>query len=269
MSREMLYRESVVHRSDGLPLKIYDSSHVKYHWHDEYEFLLAEHNGTVCSVGGRQITLNVGDSMMIKGGELHSLSLEAGKSVTAVVVHPAFWAGDDVSFLERMSFTALFRGESEIGSRITLLLRRIKECYLEKNLGYEFLLKTYFCNIFAILIENGEYEEYVKPPEAQSSPEAALFEYVHNNICNDISLDMLCKATHFSKSYVVRLFKKHTGQTPTEYINRCRTELAKELLSAKSVTDTALDCGFNNVSYFIRVFKRYTGSRPGEWKSKQ
>ena len=94
---------------------------------------------------------------------LHSLSLEAGKSVTAVVVHPAFWAGDDISVLEGMSFTALFRGESEIGSRITMLLRRIKERYLEKDLGYEFLLKTYFCNIFAILIENGEYEERVKP----------------------------------------------------------------------------------------------------------
>ena len=185
-----------------------------------------------------------------------------------MVVHPSFWVGDGISVLDRMSFTAIFREESEIGGRITTLLRRIKECYLEKNLGYEFLLKTYFCNIFAILIENGEYEECVKPPETPSSPEATLFEYVHSNICSDLSLDMLCKATHFSKSYVVRLFKKHTGQTPTEYINRCRTELAKELLNTKSVTDTALDCGFNNVSYFIHVFKKYTGSTPGEWKNK-
>ncbi len=264
MSRDMLYRESVVHRSGALPMKIYKSNHVKYHWHDEYEFLLAEHDGTVCSVGGRQIELKCGEGLMIKGGELHSLSLDVGKSVTAIVVHPSFWDGDHL--LDRLSFTSVFRNDTESGQKITELLNRIKSCYYAKPTGCEFLLRSYFYSIFAILLECGEYEEIPRSDERQHSFDAVLFEYVHRHLDEELSLDTLSEISHFSKSYVIRLFKKNTGQTPTEYICRCRVELAKELLKEKSVTATALDCGFNNVSYFIRTFKRYTGVTPKSWR---
>jgi AraC-like DNA-binding protein len=248
-------------------MKIYDSNHVKYHWHDEYEFLIAKHDGTVCSVGGKQITLNKGDSLMIEGGELHSLSLEAGKSVTAIVVHPTFWACDEYDLFEKLKFETVFRAHDEIGAKITELLTDATECCLRKPFGYEFLLKSYFGNIFAILLSHGRYKGKTVHNNAASSPEMMLFEHVHSHLNEDISLDALCELSHFSKSYVIRIFKKHTGQTPTEYINRCRIEQAKELLTSKCVTDTALDCGFNNVSYFIRTFKRYTGVTPREWKS--
>ena len=208
-----------------------------------------------------------GDSMMIKGGELHSLSLEVGKSITAIVVHPTFWTGDDSALFEKFDFTAIFRTENKIGSEICRILRRVKELYRLRPTGYEFILKAYFCNLFAILLESGEYEENSAQNERSVSHDTALFEYVHRHLCEELSLAYLSNVFHFSKSYIIRLFKKHTGQTPTEYVSRCRVEHAKELLLSKSVTDTALDCGFNNVSYFIRAFKRYTGKTPGQWKS--
>lgn len=266
MKENTLYRESVVHRSGGLPLKIYDSNHVKYHYHDEYEFLLAEQDETVCFVGGRQISLSLGDSIMIKGGELHSLSLGVGKSVTAIVVHPSFFFGEESNHLEKLSFTSLFRGDTTVGTDITSLLRKIKDCYYARPVGYEILLRSYFCNIFAILIEQGEFEQSLNDEKPLPKAEAALFEYIHQNLRESITLDALSEISHFSNSYVIKLFKKSTGQTPTEYINRCRVSLAKKLLESKSVTDTALDCGFNNISYFIRTFKRYTGVTPKEWR---
>ena len=266
MKENTLYRESVVHRSGGLPMRIYESSHVKYHYHDEYEFLLAEQDETVCFVGGKQFTLNLGDSIMIKGGELHSLSLGVGKSVTAIVVHPSFFGGEDVASFEKLSFTSIFRGDTPVGKEITDLLRKIKACYFAKKAGYEILLRAYFCNIFAILVENGEFEQNIRDEKPQNPAEAAIFEYIHQNLRESITLDTLSEISHFSNSYVIRLFKKSTGQTPTEYVNRCRISLAKKLLESKSVTETALDCGFNNISYFIRTFKRYTGVTPKEWR---
>ena len=247
-------------------MKIYISNHVKYHWHDEYEFLLAEQDDTVCFVGGKQITLSCGDSIMIKGGTLHSLSLGAGKCVTAIVVHPSFWRGEYNDSFEKLNFTSLFWGNTAVGKEVTGLLRKIKDCYYAKSVGYEMLLRSYFCNIFAFLIENGEYEQEWKAEKPMAPAETALFEYVHSNLSDSISLDKLSEISHFSKSYIIRLFKKSTGQTPTEYINRCRVELAKKTLKHKSITDTALDCGFNNISYFIRTFKHYTGATPKEWR---
>ena len=265
ITQNALYRESVLHRSGGLPLKIYDSNHVKYHYHDEYEFLLAEQNETPCFIGGKQFSLNIGDSIMITGGELHSLSLGIGKSVTAIVVHPSFFCGEDGKAFEKLSFTSLFRGDTAIGKDLTDLLRKIKNCYYTRPVGYEILLRSYFCSIFATLVERGEFEQDIMDEKSQNPAEAAIFEYIHQNLRESISLDTLSAISHFSKSYVIRLFKKSTGQTPTEYINRCRISLAKKLLESKSVTDTALDCGFNNISYFIRIFKRYTGVTPKEW----
>ena len=140
-------------------------------------------------------------------------------------------------------------------------MRKIKACYFAKKAGYEILLRAYFCNIFAILVENGKFEQNIRDEKPQNPAEAAIFEYIHQNLRESITLDTLSEISHFSNSYVIRLFKKSTGQTPTEYVNRCRISLAKKLLESKSVTETALDCGFNNISYFIRTFKRYTGVR--------
>lgn len=267
MSRDMLYSESVVHRSGGLPMKIYESCYVKYHWHDEYEFLLSDHDDMRFAVGGRQITLNLGDALMIRGGELHSIFLDGGKSITAIVVHPKFWVGEECAELfEELNFNALFTSDTEIGRKISELLRCVKDCYDNKPYGYEFLLRSYFSSIFAILLENGEYSKQSRVERAEPSGEVTLFEYVYAHLGDELSLDTLSDVTHYSKSYIIRLFKKNTGQTPTEYINRCCVEMAKELLKTHSVTDTALSCGFYNVSYYIKIFKRYAGTTPKQWR---
>ncbi len=41
---------------------------------------------------------------------------------------------------------------------------------------------------------------------------------------------------------------------------------AKEVLKKHSVSETAVSCGFQNISYFSRVFKSVTGMTPTEYK---
>ena len=52
----------------------------------------------------------------------------------------------------------------------------------------------------------------------------------------------------------MKLFKQYTGKTAASYLNDYRLEKAKSLLlhSGASLTDIALDVGFNNTSYFIK-----------------
>ena len=94
-----------------------------------------------------------------------------------------------------------------------------------------------------------------------------MFEYIHNNLNERITLDQLSTNFGYSKSYIIRIFNKHTGQTPTAYINRCKIDLAKQLLKEENVTDTAFECGFDNVSYFIKTFRFYTGFTPKRYKN--
>ena len=56
--------------------------------------------------------------------------------------------------------------------------------------------------------------------------------------------------------------------TCVEYINQYRMEIAAGRLAAgrESVTDIALDTGFNNLSYFNRVFRRSFGMTPRAYR---
>jgi len=72
-----------------------------------------------------------------------------------------------------------------------------------------------------------------------------------------------------NKKYFLRLFKRDTSYTPIIYLNRLRIEKSCEYLvrmKNMSIIQTAMACGYNNVSYFNRSFKKYTGMTPKDFR---
>ena len=61
-----------------------------------------------------------------------------------------------------------------------------------------------------------------------------------------------------------RLFKKHTGLAPNQYLLDIKLRRAQTLLTTTSlrVQRIAADCGFENQYYFSRFFKQRTGFSP-------
>lgn len=76
----------------------------------------------------------------------------------------------------------------------------------------------------------------------------------------------LASTANVSESYLMRSFKKETGQTIKQYLTDYRMNKAKILLLELSVTDTAFAVGFNNSNYFSTVFKKYTGFTPQQYQ---
>lgn len=85
-----------------------------------------------------------------------------------------------------------------------------------------------------------------------------------------LTLEMVCKNLHFSKSYVSHVFKANTGYTLKGYCNKLKINDAKNLLktTSLSVTEIALAVGFDNISYFISTFKKQTGATPLEYRKR-
>lgn len=94
--------------------------------------------------------------------------------------------------------------------------------------------------------------------------------YIKKHYREDISLTEMTQYTHFSTSRFSALFKRHTGNTLIEYVNRLRIEEAKKQLveTAFSVSEIAEQTGFSAVSYFTRVFKASVGLSPLEYRKK-
>lgn len=63
-----------------------------------------------------------------------------------------------------------------------------------------------------------------------------------------------------------RLFNAATGMPPHRFINLCRIQAARKLLTSTNLTikEIAAECGFESASDFSRFFRKHTGFTPGE-----
>lgn len=90
--------------------------------------------------------------------------------------------------------------------------------------------------------------------------------YIRENIYKNISLKEVASQVNIHPVNFSKIFKKETGELFTDYVNRLKTELSKELLNEKvPLADVAVILGYNDQSYFTKMFKKYQGATPKDW----
>ncbi|OOM77174.1 response regulator [Clostridium sp. BL-8] len=100
-----------------------------------------------------------------------------------------------------------------------------------------------------------------------------LFENVKNfikeNIETELELERVANNFGLSVYYFSRTFKEVTGINFSEYVNKCRIDIAKELLSSGelSIKEVCYKVGYNDPNYFSKVFKKYEGISPVNFKA--
>lgn len=85
---------------------------------------------------------------------------------------------------------------------------------------------------------------------------------------NKINASTIANALGISSSYLCSAFKKETGMSIVEYIQKEKIELAKKLLlySEYSLSDISAYLSFSSQSYFQAVFKKLEGKTPNEFR---
>lgn len=101
-----------------------------------------------------------------------------------------------------------------------------------------------------------------------SSTIRKAIEFIRINLNHYLSLNSISEALYVSSYELSRQFKKETGETITEYINKRRINEAVFILENKSIsiTDISYMVGFNDVNYFTKVFKKIKGMTPSEYR---
>ncbi len=94
--------------------------------------------------------------------------------------------------------------------------------------------------------------------------------YIENHFTSKITVDELCDKFSISRRTFERRFKKSTGNTMVEYIQRVRVEAAKKLMESnrKTVNEVMYAVGYNNPKAFRDVFKKITGLTPVSYRDK-
>ena len=85
-----------------------------------------------------------------------------------------------------------------------------------------------------------------------------------------ISLKDVANELFISPNYLSELFRKHTGQTFSDYLLALRMEKSKVYLKniAYKISDIAGLVGFSDSRYFSSTFKKFYGMTPMEYRGK-
>lgn len=100
---------------------------------------------------------------------------------------------------------------------------------------------------------------------------SSALEFIKMNYSNELSLKLISRYCNCNATYLSYLFKKETGITITDYINKCRVDHAKHLLDTTDLTVVQIsnEVGFNDSSYFSRVFKKTQGVYPKHYRDRK
>ena len=97
---------------------------------------------------------------------------------------------------------------------------------------------------------------------------AQIISYIEGNYADSfLNNRSISEIFGISEVYLRKLFVKHTGISPKQYILGVRISHAKQLLSEGrfKISRIAEECGFTNQYHFCRVFKKRTGRTPTEY----
>lgn len=236
----------------------------KAHYHDRHEIYYLEKGKTKYFIGSEIFLLKPGDMIFVPKGTFHKTDSQNMEYVERVLI----MVDDDIlkdcpEFIEDLSEKKLLSFTSEQMHKITDIIHSIENEEKLKLPRYRFMQKLYLEQ----LIITASRMKLAAPSSEITEPYKIIqsaAEYICSNPASDLSLRTLSHKFGMCPSYFSKQFKKITGIGLNEYINLMRINTAAKLLESThlSVTDIALECGFNDSNYFAAVFKKIKGIAP-------
>ncbi|MBQ4631706.1 MAG: helix-turn-helix transcriptional regulator [Clostridia bacterium] len=132
----------------------------------------------------------------------------------------------------------------------------------------DFLLYSYTVQAMSLICE-GTGGENNKTPLLTPLLKNAL-KYISDNILTINETKQIANHCNVSISYLCRMFKKHLGTSPVEYITSQKLSRAKYLLrNGCNVTESCYESGFKSYNYFITTFRKNIGMTPTEYQKSE
>lgn len=153
-------------------------------------------------------------------------------------------------------------------SRREMLFRQLLDFSRREDLYSEALPA---CSMALLLMElTQEHIDGVNGSRSSISPViVSAREWIKSNCHRQLSASDIAAEFHYNTEYFSALFKKGTGMPLIGFLNKCRIEVAKNLLSSENVSikEAAFSCGFNDEKYFMKMFRKHEGMTPMQYKN--
>ena len=260
-------------KSFGVFFSVENNPTQHVHVHDCCEIFLCLEGGSTFLVDDKVFGISDGDLFVINQFEAHKVvANKGGKFVRYILhVHPAFIyanslgnVGLSTCFFAANKITKVTPTKSELERLVSLF----EDMRAEHGYGDEIYKRL---RATEILLETNRLFATHSTERDNAFRHKAVqltIDYINENYASALSLEGVARSAFVSVAQLSRLFNRYCGTTVTKYIAGKRiTEAKKMLAEGRSVTDTALSCGFNDYANFIRTFKKAVGVPPGKYRA--
>jgi AraC-like DNA-binding protein len=284
------FKELKQHGDTMFPTALYTVTHnivgliLPHHWHNELEFIYLADGEAVFTIDDENILVQAGECIFVNSGELHSgLSKTVTCTYFSVVFSTEFLTNTfdacykffDGIKTNKYKIIQHFKRDNPFHQKVVCELKDIIEELTLKDIAYELKVKGKLFAIFAILFRSSLYttilnDQKALMPSKKHTILKLILGYLYQNYNKKIKLTDISESVNLTPQYLCKFFKDMTGTSIVEYLNAYRIETACSLLkiSTLSVTDIALECGFDNISYFNRIFKKHFNCTPTQFRIK-
>ena len=242
-------------------------------FHEDIEIkYFFEGSSTLC-VGTETVVARAGDVVVINPYEFHSTvgnAEEKGRYHLLMIELDFF--GSENGFID---LRHLFMAER---TRITTLIksnprisRLVEEAVLEmenRREHYENAVRGIVLELFSLLLRDYKDSRLLNYPNDKSKRHYQVIypaiRMIRGDCTKEHGIEEMALACNVSKYHFCRIFKESIGMSAVEYRNEYRLQTANVLLRTtdKTVSEIALQCGFDDPAYFSRLYKKRYGVSP-------
>lgn len=228
------------------------------HLHSSFEFITVTDGEMEIVVENKKYNLFKGQSLLIFPNEIHALNTYNHSSHFLCIF--------SVKMVQ--AFSSIFNNKhpvSHIFMPDLYILNSLRE--LESS---DDLLKIKGL-LYCLCSQFNKNARYVERKSDKSELLFSIFKFVESNYNKNCSLEALAASTSYNGVYLSRYFKKCTGMTYIDYVNRYRINEATYILknSEENVLQVAYESGFDSLRSFNRNFKLVTGMTPSQYRDRR
>ena len=253
------------------------SFQIPVHWHDELEIIYVKSGFLTVNISGENYIGKPGDAFVVSPGNLHFMGSQTGTVDYFTFLFPlkyiAFRSDDmlDDKLIEPLNSGHLMISP-EIKDTVKEQCEQLARVYVaeidksESKITSQIRKKIVLLQFIHELWKKGFIVE--NDTTGRNTVEKEMVSYIQQNYTGKILLREFGEQFHLSEKYISRYFKEHFHITLSQYVTYLRLEHAKQMLQETdiSVTEVAMQSGYQNISYFIRSFKKTYGVSPLKYR---
>ena len=253
------------------------SFQIPVHWHDELEIIYVKSGFLTVNISGENYIGKPGDAFVVSPGNLHFMGSQTGTVDYFTFLFPlkyiAFRTDDmlDDKLIEPLNSGHLMISP-EVKDTVKEQCEQLAGVYAaeidesESKITVQIKKKIILLQFIHELWKKGFIVE--NDTTGRNTVEKEMVSYIQQNYTGKILLREFGEQFHLSEKYISRYFKDHFHITLSQYVTYLRLEHAKQMLQETdiSVTEVAMQSGYQNISYFIRSFKKTYGVSPLKYR---